>query len=1841
VFAEVRATNIAGVVRRIIAEETKLPEAQLSDNESFETYGIESVLSVAIARRLEETFGELSKTLLFEYPTIAALVGYLMQDHAGDTLGEAAGLDVPPNPKSAADELDVAALETVRTSGQTSHLPRAERGALVREAKEAAQPTRGLDGNDIAIIGISGRFPQADTMEQFWENLAQGRDCITEIPERLWDWRRFWDAERGVEGKSYAKWGGFIDGSDCFDPLFFNISNLQAAGMDPQERLFLQAVYHTMEDAGYTRDSLRGSRVGLYVSAMWGDYQHYGARDASADSSFSSIANRASYFFDFKGPSIALDTTCSGSLTTVHLACESIRAGESDLAIAGGVNVTCHPHKYLVLSRTGFAANDGRCRSFGADGTGYVPGDGVGAVLLKPLALAVADGDRIHAVIKSTCINHGGRSSGFTVPSAEAQAALIDSTLRKANIDPRSISYVEAHAPGTALGDPIEVRGLTTAFRKYTADKKFCAIGSVKSNVGHLESAAGVASLAKVILQMQHQQLAPSIHSDRLNPNIQFENTPFYVQRELSAWLAPVVEEDGQRKRYPRRAGISAFGAGGSNAHIIVEEYRSPVGCRTPSSAEQLIVLSAKTPERLRAVVKNILEGVKRRLAPSASTSHHTPAEERILDLIGDLTGVRPSMLDMSDSLQDLLGPRRSFDELIARLRDDMGVMWAADIGRSSTIGDLVGVLTRPSADAAPNTAEHSSELLEQIAYTLQVGRESMPHRFATLVRSLPQLQQQLSDYLAGVPNLEQCWTGSVQQITGHVAVRAEEAEYVARLVSARRYGRLGQLWCSGVAIPWSDFYQGSKPARIALALYPFARERCWVEPAAAVADNEAAPLPVPVTNEPLTPSPQVAAPLFADDDEVQRFLFGPKWMPIAESRPKPGLHTNGAITRGKLLIYPRTAAFLAEALRPLLSPGPVHELVLGSRTELLTDRSWEINVADVNAIATCVSYMGELDTVYFLGGWHDPNRTPTSKAELHSLQAQSVQVLFRLVRALQEKQPDGKAPRLKIVGNRMCAVGADDSVQPFTAGIQGFTRAVMREYPQLTTELIDIDSSDQDATADLTVTLRSVVMGVADAKEWAIRGGRAFGRRLVPQRLEATSRFVFNRNGVYVLIGGAGNVGRQISRGLARTSAARLVWIGRRPSDDTIASNMAEIERLGGQVKYVVADAADERQLKGAIDSIEHELGRIDGVMHLAMAHVVTRIQNLSEEQLRETLVAKVDTTYALRSVLSRRNVGFVVLFSSAESHVGNVGWGAYAAACSFQDAFALHWAKEAAYPVLAINWGYWESDVAEVGELLAAKGIHQLSGAQGLAILERALASRATQVTALNVADHVLERMGIERRNTVAARSTEAAKSVNVIAESAAVVQPIEPVVIIPVGPDASIIPQRGNGTDVAAKIEGLPAPGAVNDAISGLLANVLRIDKARLEVDVDLINYGVDSLIVVAIHKSLEKIVGPLPATLFINFQTIDEIGAHLLSEHPNAARALVGGASQPPNTSLPRTTVGTPVPEAGTGKASLLRSVSPSETARYLAEYGAAFRAGDIERAATQAKARTLSASAASGRELRHLLVHTPTAKDVEVLSVGDGVPVLLLPAVGLVAPTWRHQLVSTLSHSMRLAVPHPPGYGLTKPIKDCSTRGVASTFRDVIDAVAPGRPVHVVASCLGCVAAIYLAKNFPQKIASLTLVGAFHNTSDMMVTDPDKLSADELTNLLESAVVRIKDDFASMSGADGDGATAADFLLNNLCANSLIALRYLTEMLTLPVLDWLPDVRVPTQCIYGTHDKIVNPHQSKTIAAAIPGARLSAIDGAGHFPYLTHSEQFNPMMERFVLQHVRASARQLH
>ncbi len=511
-----------------LAATLHVPEAQISVHEPFARYGLDSVTAIRLSADLEDWTGEpLAPTVMYDYPTIAALAAYL---------GGGAGED-----------------------------------DLAQEPPYSVGPSLGDEA--IAIVGMGCRFPGASSPDAFWELLQAGRDAITTVSNR-------W------QGNESARRGGFLDRVDTFDPQFFGISPREANRMDPQQRLLLEVSWEALEYAGISPNALAGTSTGVFIGVSNTDYAQLQVRsdsriDTAQDpysgtgNAHSIIANRLSYLLDLRGPSLSIDTACSSSLVAVHVACQHLRQGDCHHAIVGGVNLILAPDLTTTFTQAGMMAPDGRCKTFDASADGYVRGEGCGVVVLKPLSVAQRDGDTVLAVIKGSAINQDGRSNGLTAPNGPAQQAVVRQALQRAGVRPDQISYVDAHGTGTPLGDPIELNSLRAVLMQKRSPRTSqdlsqgnpleaaCWVGSVKTNIGHLEAAAGIAGLIKTVLALHHQEIPKHLHLQSLNPHIALDGTLIQIPTERQPWPA------GDRPRY---AGVSSFGFGGTNAHVVLAE---------------------------------------------------------------------------------------------------------------------------------------------------------------------------------------------------------------------------------------------------------------------------------------------------------------------------------------------------------------------------------------------------------------------------------------------------------------------------------------------------------------------------------------------------------------------------------------------------------------------------------------------------------------------------------------------------------------------------------------------------------------------------------------------------------------------------------------------------------------------------------------------------------------------------------------------------------------------------------------------------------------------------------------------------------------------------------------------------------------------------------------------------------------------------------------------------------------------------------------------------------------------------------------------------------------------
>jgi acyl transferase domain-containing protein len=480
-----------------------------------------------------------------------------------------------------------------------------------------------MDREPIAIVGIGCRFPGAPGPEAFWHLLRDGVDAVREVPASRWNRDAFYDPDPSTPGKMNCRRGGFLEDVDRFDPQFFGIAPRELRSMDPQQRLLLEVAWEALEDAGQPPEALAGTPTGVFVGVSSFDYYELLAKDPGHFDAYTGTgnlsamkANRLSYAFDLVGPSMAIDTACSSSLVAVHLACQSLWSGESTLALVGGVHILLSPGMSVGYAKGGFMAPDGRCKTFDALADGYVRGEGAGVVVLKRLSLADAGSDRIYALIRGSAVNQDGYSNGITAPNPLSQEAVLRAAYRSAGVSPGRVQYVEAHGTGTKLGDPIEMKALAAVLSQDRAPGDDCAVGSVKTNIGHLEAAAGIAGLIKAALSLAHRQIPPSLHFRTPNPYIPFDEIPLRVQARLGGWPPGPA---------PAIAGVSSFGFGGTNAHVVLAE--AP-GTRPVSPANgrpiHVLCLSGKTGEAVKQLSARYLRHLQEHPEVSIEDVCHT-----------------------------------------------------------------------------------------------------------------------------------------------------------------------------------------------------------------------------------------------------------------------------------------------------------------------------------------------------------------------------------------------------------------------------------------------------------------------------------------------------------------------------------------------------------------------------------------------------------------------------------------------------------------------------------------------------------------------------------------------------------------------------------------------------------------------------------------------------------------------------------------------------------------------------------------------------------------------------------------------------------------------------------------------------------------------------------------------------------------------------------------------------------------------------------------------------------------------------------------------------------------
>lgn len=849
--------GVSGILK--IAEKDIDLQAEMSE------FGFDSITYTEFANFLNDKFNlGLMPSIFFEHPTLESFLSFVSRQYHdifvkiyGNALGSLSTAAVPAPETPMDKEL------TVQTRHRFARIPGL---GLAVSPDAVSQPYE-----SIAIIGMSGVMPQSDDLEEFWRHLETSRDLISEIPADRWDWSSIYGDPTREADKIDIKWGGFMRRVDIFDARFFSISPREARLMDPQQRIFLETVWKTIEDAGYSSKNFWGSGTGVFVGVSGMDYYELLKEQGveiqaltSTGSAHSVLPNRISYLLNLSGPSEAIDTACSSSLVAMHRAIEAIRGGDCEMALAGGVSVIISPSGHMTFGKSGMLSKDGRCKTFSREANGYVRGEGCGVVLLKPLSKARADHDHIYAVIKASAVNHGGHVSSLTTPNPNAQADVIVSAWKRAGLDPVTVSCIEAHGTGTSLGDPIEINGLKKAFDqlykewgKPAPQNPHCCIGSVKTNIGHLETAAGIAGLIKVLLALKYKKIPGTVHFREINPYIQLDNSPFYITDKTQPWEPP---KDNENREIPRRAGISSFGFGGSNAHIVIEEYKETGTQSTPPAlgGQHLVVMSAKSDRELKTYAGKLKNFLETPIAPNDGglrPESKISCDMQYLNqyIQNDLVKMAAEMMNLAENdIQPDEDVRElGFDPVtLTRLACEIDSRYLLGINSQALINEMTSLeflslyLVENHEDrvryyfrhrlknAVPSQPEPGKVSLADIAYTLQVGRDAMSHRLALSIDSLGQLNEKLTAFCAGQEDIPHFYTGRGGTDLGKLLMVGGRAgqEFLRMLVRDRELDLLAQLWVSGVDIDWGLLHTDGAPRRISLPTYPFDGKRYWYD---------------------------------------------------------------------------------------------------------------------------------------------------------------------------------------------------------------------------------------------------------------------------------------------------------------------------------------------------------------------------------------------------------------------------------------------------------------------------------------------------------------------------------------------------------------------------------------------------------------------------------------------------------------------------------------------------------------------------------------------------------------------------------------------------------------------------------------------------------------------------------------------------------------------------------------------------------------------------------------------------------------------------------------------------
>ncbi len=1153
---------------------------------------------------------------------------------------------------------------------------------------------------------MAGRFPEANNLAEFYQLLRTGKDCIREVSGRR-KYATLIDPTKEYLACSY------LEDVDKFDYSFFDIPLGEAKYIDPHQRILMEVVYEAIENAGYNIDYFSKSNTALFIGDTYQQYYQL-THDFNplliTGNINSATAGRIARFFNLHGMATMVDTACSSSLVATHLACNCILFGEADHAIVCGINLNLFPEEKRSDQQIGIIAPDGKAKSFSAAADGTGSGEAAGCILLKPLKKALTDGDLIHAVIKGTAANQDAQRSGsLTAPSSKAQAEVISKAWSKADIPPETITSIEAHGTGTRLGDPIEIEAINHAFAQFTNKKQFCAVSTVKTNIGHTDSAAGITGLIKTVLSLKNKELFPSLHFDEPNPFINFSDSALYVNTRHAPWEV----QNGE----VRRAGVSSFGISGTNCHVVLEQAPSRSGQRQErdhNTPYYPILLSAKTAVDLPLVVETLKHYLSsqpqvslsdlsytlsvgrkhypHRLGVTGQSLHevlqqlsaavHSPESTGTIDHIW-LTASGDGGIT-EDNLQSFSSKYFAFRSAYEHcLTLTKGYLWSDDLmqfifqycfftllnsfGFSSKriVGNGVGKLL---IDVL-NKKLLLNEAIEKIsAGNYDINKTTIKKRLIDFANT------RLVDGRCAVVELGP--EGEITRILRELGRSTSYSVYslTQKADSSGFLSLLTTLFVAGADIDWKVLFENSVPARLELPTYPFKKTRCWLN------RNLAA-------------------------RSIYNWFYRLIW------EPEESIESN--LPTGKIYLVIMDRLGLGDALCKMLTKQ-------GNRCiKLRFDKNFSEQPVDdftidytdrenyTRLVRTLESRKISLSGVFFLNEFSYGDVTFTNDLE-NGLRS-GLYAEFLLAKALNKSLKSKDFCLVQVLSGAHQVT--DENVAPEKHASFGMVKALLSETTTLKVRSIDIPVAESAPGTTAQIVIREA-FAENEYPFIAYRNGVRYVQRLkrVMEVDEINDKVKFRTDGVYMITGGTSGIGLALAKLIASRVCCKLILVGRthlppRTSWDTMdfrrnakdevtrkVSELMGLENLGAQVTYYQAAIEDQKALSFIFDEVRRQHGSLNGIFHAAgVGGERISLDQLSFESFLSVLYPKVHGTYWLDKLSAGMELDHFVLFSSLNTIIPQANTIDYTPANAFEDAYATRLSSIKGRNACAINWGYW----------------------------------------------------------------------------------------------------------------------------------------------------------------------------------------------------------------------------------------------------------------------------------------------------------------------------------------------------------------------------------------------------------------------------------------------------------------------------------------------------------------------------------------------------------------------